>query len=432
MGGMHTLTLKAPPSESYLPVALAAAKAAAEAAGLDRREALRFNLVVEEIFCYLSKIDASEAVSMTFAPSTLAAKVRFDFRAAHFDPALLNANAVVHIDIDGEAPRDLGLLLAAKTADRLKLDNPGADQFHLLAEVDRPRPAGEKLAPPDAFSKPFSLVDDPDALLRAVGQTLYAYPAWSCPGSFLRPERFLDLKAEGVYRDALAVDAAGRPAGLLVFNQAGKKASAFSGPFVFAKGEDRETVAELVLTRFLEVVAREGLEIVYSERPTADVPAGWFETLGELPAPGACGPGKTPVLFRRLHEDMGGQVWTHPDFGPFLAAEYDRLALVRQLHPTPAKTPPRPCSLFAAEVDRIKSLASLKLVLTGEDQARNLAGQVAMFKQGGVAEVFYFMDLSRAEDAALHPALVQAGFIPRLILPHAGRSDLAVYVHAPA
>ena len=83
-------------------------------------------------------------------------------------------------------------------------------------------------------------------------------------------------------------------------------------------------------------------------------------------------------------------------------------------------------------MERGKSLAVLKPLLDGANMAENLAGHVLALREKNIANILYYMDLSRSWEAAISPALLTAGFRPRLILPNAGRSDVAVFQYAPA
>jgi len=134
---------------------------------------------------------------------------------------------------------------------------------------------------------------------------------------------------------------------------------------------------------------------------------------------------------------VGGAVWAHPDLAPFLSRQYDLLAFSRDILTTeerPIQRAPEH-SLLATSFDRRRGLALLKPLLDGQDFAANLAAHVtALHEQtlGAPPDILLHLDLSEPWQAALYPAIKACGFQPRLILPHAGSSDLLVCQHVPA
>ena len=54
---------------------------------------------------------------------------------------------------------------------------------------------------------------------------------------------------------------------------------------------------------------------------------------------------------------------------------------------------------------------------------------MAAIRGKGIHRILYYMDLSRPWEAALADDLLQAGFVPRLVLPHGGQSDMVVWQH---
>lgn len=430
------LAFEIPPDLRYARVLTTAAETLAERLGLGKRENMRFQLAVEEFFDYLTQVAVKHCpVKAILTGKRYLAQAAFTFAAGELNLGALNFNSVVCISHDGEPPQDLGLLLAARIADRCHLSRGEDGAFTLQAEVDMVYPEEEGV-PQDIFLKPPYRAEpcsDRDIMRHAVGLASARYPAWHCPASFKTPGKFLDMVDAGHFLCVAALDAASRPAGLMCWTRSGEKGLSFSGPFVFTRPGDSEQVARLLTDRFLETVAREGVEIVFSERATPDTPAGYFEPLGSLTLFGQAGTTEQPVLFRHLREDDGATVWSHPEIEGFLRDQYDRLAMYRDvLQAQPAVEYEHTASLVSTMVERGKSLAVLKPLLDGANMAENLAGHVCALREKNIANILYYMDLSRSWEAALSPALLAAGFKPRLILPNAGRSDVAVFQYAPA
>ncbi|MYL82337.1 hypothetical protein GTA51_04190 [Desulfovibrio aerotolerans] len=430
------LAMDVPSDVGFARVLTAAAEALALRGGFGRRESLRFQLTVEEFFgCLTETVDASQAIRVVLTGKKHLLRAAFDFEAASLSLGGLNVVAAAPACAASEPAGDLGLLLAGKAADRFHIEHRGERRFGLEAEVDKAYPPGAAVQAPAAYPAPFTARAGSDAgqLAYAAALAAAAYPAWHCPGSFQTPGKFADMIEDGQVRCVVATDAAGQPAGLLSWTPCSDRGLYFSGPFVFAPGQDGAAVARVLVEAFLSLVGREKYEIVLSLRATPDAPDGYFESLGELKLcrEDACRPQQ--VLFRHLREDAGLAVWRHPDLEAFLLDAYDRLAMFRNFLNAPSPTSrPRRESLLGANLDRKRDLGELRTLLDGEDLVDNLRRHVAALRQRGLGNIFYYMDLSQEWEAALAGDLTAAGFTPSVVLPHGGRGDLVVWQHVPA
>ena len=462
------LTLELPPDVAFLPTAVAAAENAAQVFGLDQTGALKLSLAVEEFFAYLCRFAGrEEPLRLTFRQGGTFTRMSLRFRAGEVSLRALNFAASVSLEPNGDAcaqDAELGLLVASRTTDRCSMESSGAGVYVLVAEVDRQYPEAEPLRVAPTLTAPLNLSAPDQAQAGRTGQehaspaegplrhaALLAaglYPTRSCPASFFRPARFVDMVATGQYQALLTTDAAGRPAGLLCWRAAGPRAVVFSGPYVFDASPGRALAKEsarLLIERFLSTVARTEAVCAFSERPTTDVPEGWFESLGSLTLHSGAddAPGEQEALFRHLREDVGGAVWAHPDLAPFLARQYNLLAFSRDILTAEPTSPKRLAahSLLATSYDRRRGLALLKPLLDGQDFEANLAAHVAalleqttenLTDKAQSPDILLHLDLSEPWQAAQYPALAACGFKPRLILPHAGASDLLVCQYVAA
>lgn len=431
-----TLTLETPPDIGYARVLTTAAETLARSRGLAPREQMRFQLAVEEFFTYLARAVPDHGpirTVLTGRAYQVCASIRF--RAAGLCLGALNACCAAAPSGDGEAGEPLNLILAGRVTDRFRIDSDGGDAFVLHAEVDKVYPPLESPVGGVPVRPPYRAreEDDPSLLMHAAALAASRYQAWHCPASFQTPGKFADMSQAGLFHSVMALDGASHPAGLLCWTRSGGKGLSFSGPFVFAPGQDRAHVARLLADAFLAAVAREKVEIVFSERATLDVPEGYFEPLGALTLHGRDGAAEQPVLYRHLREDAGETVWAGPELAGFLRDAYDRLAMCREIM---AAHPPAPGgrerSLFSVTLEKRKGLAVLRPLLDGEDSRANLGAHVEALLEKGVANILLYLDLSRAWEAALAGPALEAGFRPALVLPFAGRSDVLVLQHAQA
>ncbi len=431
-----TVSLEIPADIAFARLLTVAAEALALRNGLGQRENLRFQLTVEEFFvCLAGLAESAQPIRVTLTGKRHLMRAGFAFAATSLSLGGLNITSGVAACADGEAHRDLGLLLAGKAADRFHLEHKGENRFLLQTEVDKAYPPAPAVQASPEFQTPYTVraCNDAARLSQAAALALAAYPAWHCPGSFQTPGKFADMVADGQVACVTAVDAAGRTAGLLTWSPCSDQALFFSGPFVFAPPDAAKDVARLLVEGFLQAVARDKYCLVLSFRATDDAPLGAFESLGclEFCRAGACFP--QPVLFRQLREDAGLAVWSRPLLDGFLRQAYDRLAMPRDILPVDAPSGrQRQESLLGTTLDRRKDLGELRPFLDGADMAANLAAHVRALRQKGIGNILYYMDLSRPWEAALADDLIQAGFSPRVVLPHGGSGDLVVWQHDAA
>jgi len=429
------LVVEIPPDMAFAHCLAGVAKTLAERLGMGPRENLRFQLTVEEFCMYLAGVARDGRpmrIELTGKRHLLHAA--FGFEASELALGGLNITACPKPGQSGESPKDIGLLLAGKAADRFFLEHQGGDRFRIVAEVDRVYPALSPVRPPESSRPPYRLLaeHDPARLTQAAALASGAYPAWQCPGSFRTPEKFADLVADGQVDCLAAVDASGRMAGLVTWSPCSDRAIYFSGPFVFAADTPRADIARLLLDGMLMALARTPYVIMLSFRGTDDLTPGYFEPLGNLRVSAEAG-GEQAVVFRHLREDAGLAVWCSPRIETFLRQSYERLEMFRDL--LPVEEPPvrtRTESLLGATLDRQRDLAELQPFLDGRDMAANLAAHVDAIRGKGIGRILFYMDLSRPWEAALAEDLTHAGFVPKLVLPYAGQADKVVWQHERA
>ncbi|WP_043600385.1 hypothetical protein [Solidesulfovibrio magneticus] len=428
-----SLSMNIPPDTAFVCAVVQAAKAAAERVGMSPRESYRFQLTVEEFsLCLMGLAQSGEPLRIDLSGKRHLLRAAFSFTASNLSLGGLNITACAAVRAHDEPSRGLGLLLAAKAADRFHVEHVGGDRFRIVAEVDRRYPEWTPVHAGDQPRLPLRLAHDldPARLSQAAALAVGAYPVWQCPGAFRTPERFADLVADGQVSCVRAVDAAGQTVGLLTWSPCSEQALLFSGPFVFAPRETREAAAKLLVEAFLQAVARQRYAIVLSFRATADLPSGYFESLGNLQASAEDGCRQQPVIFRHLQEDMGQAVWCSPRIEDFVRQAYDRLAMARDLLPVEESAGrPRRESLLGTTLDRPRDLAELRPFLDGQDMAANLAAHVAAIRDKGIGRILFYMDLARPWEAALAGDLLQSGFTPKVVLPYAGQGDTVVWQH---
>lgn len=433
-GASHErITLELPIRKPFLPVAVRAAEEGVAVFGLQPGRAMRLALAVEEIFAYLcSSMREDRALSLRIESGGYFVQASFEFQAQDLNLHALNLTATATPD-DEDSLAALGLLVASRTVNRFNIERVGLGQVRIRLVQEKEYPAARAEGTPDAACRaPYRMVRSvvPAELKLAVEQAAAHYPARLCPSGFQQPGKIVDMVAGGEYSAVLAADARGTPAGLLLWHYPGPQSVAFFGPYVWT-GEpaDRPEVARSLTDEFLSQVARTKAVCAFSELATADLPEGYFESLGALSVwSGAEGMVQQTAWYRYLREDLGAAVWAHPELQRFLEDEYDRLVFVRDLRATRRQGENvSPFSVFAADIHRDQSQVVLRALWDGVDIADNLRAHIAVLRQENLRNLLFHLDLSQSWQADLAPVLLQNGFVPRLILPYAGQSDIVVF-----
>ena len=114
----------------------------------------------------------------------------------------------------------------------------------------------------------------------------------------------------------------------------------------------------------------------------------------------------------------------------FLVSQYDRLCLPRQVRKTNNDhSRVLDASVLAVELEYARSLAILRPQCAGKDMAANLTAHLELLQGEGINNFLVEINTGRSEDTAFSAALEETGFIPRLLIPDAGRGDLVIYDH---
>jgi hypothetical protein len=428
------VVLKTRLDEPFLPLVLTFAEESVKAFGFGQTEADRIRLAAEEVFLYLcDTTPAGEDLEIEILSGIYYVKVRFLFPSMQFDPYALNLTA--RITPDDADMKNLGLLIASRSVDHFYIQQGRKEgmAFTLVKEKCYP----EAPLTPQFHKAPVALGDftfiTPDsALIKSFAKNAGArYDEASFPAPCRQPARVADMVASGDYRLVLATGT-GRQAlevgGGILWRNVGKGMIEFFGPYVFDAGQDSE-IAQGLVDRFLGEVARSRATFVVGRYTTPSLPRDYFELLGTigyvLPEKGMR---ECPFFYRQLHEDLGCQVWAHPDLEPFLREHYGRLLLPREVLTLDWEGEKRDAhSAFTVRFDRTQKSVRLRPVWDGADAARNLADHKEVLLKEGFDNVFFEMDLGQPWQGLLTPALRENGFEPVLVLPSAGEGDIVLF-----
>lgn len=428
-GPGHCVSLRVSADARFIPLVQGVVEQAASVFGLERAKALRLTMAAEELVSHLAETARGVEIDLAVGSGGWCVRADFSFVA---DPSELWAmNLAAREDIGaGKSMDHLGLLLAARMSDGFVVRIDGA-KVHLELRQDRvyqavtPRPYI-----PATAAAPVAVVDNPEpALIReACALAVDRYPAHLIAEPFFTPGKVADMAASGDLALAVAVDGSGALAGLMSWRSPSERSVSFSGPYLFLEGG---STAEVLEARLLGTVARTRAVSLFSELATPDLISRNYEALGRLffsrPEQEAV---ELDMWFRHLREDSGGAVWAHPVMRSFLEDAYDGLVLMRVIRETNGSGESLPArSVLSARLRPELGTATLAPMVAGRDAVQVVADHVRALSRDGYRNIFFHLDLAYGWQAAMAAALAENGFTPRLVLPDAGKSDIAVFQH---
>lgn len=416
------MTLAADPD--LLQVLTSCVEQGAKAFGLTDRPALNLVLGAEELFQKFCTSRPGLTVAIEVAQMATAVRLTFSVRGTDLDLRAFNL-------VGGPAPyrdedmEDLGLFLAARMVDDLLVQKEPGDLLRVSLVKERSYPAAPDLAP--AFPGPVSpvtvRVPIPEELALFAQMQRSQDPRVRWPSFLQVPGQLADLVAGGECRALCAFGPRAELVGGIFWKLVGRSAEAW-GPFVFGQGENSPVAAALLEAAVGELAQGQVVGLLFLDAPEP-FPAGAAESIGDLRGEDGR---LAPARFRLLQEDPGSVAWVHPVLEPWLRAECARNCLPREIRSeaVPA-THPADHSVFFSRLRKSHGQAELWPVRDGRDLAANLGAHLARFSAERLTDVRCWVDLGEAWQAGFMPALVDAGFEPRLLLPYRGRGDEVLF-----
>lgn len=408
----------------WVPLAQAFIEKSCPVFGLDREQVLRLTMAVEEVVVRLAETSPGSAVSLNLVPGGWHVRAELSFAADPSDLWAMNLCAGSGVARDQDMAH-LGLVLASRMVSRFSIRFSGRTvRLSLRQDLSYPVVDPEPIEPlPQKGGLSIDPDPDPDLVKTACLKALGRYPADSLHQSFFTPGKLADMVAQKDMNMALALTEANEPAGAVCWLNPSADGLFFFGPYTFEEGD---RCAQLLSRHLIEQAARTSAKGMFSARATKDLPRTDFECLGHLGG----GQAGQKIWYRHLGEDAGTTVWSHPDLIPFLKKNYQDLVLmreIREIRDLGETIPDR--SVLSSRLRHRLSEAVLVPLVGGRDMKDCLADHVRVLRAEGYERIFFHMDLGWGWQAALAEAVAGTGFVPRLVLPYGGRSDMVVFEH---
>lgn len=421
--------LRLPTRIALLPAVVQCVETAAGVSGMGREESLKLALAAEEIFAYLCQyVCRGEDVEIAYQNGRYYGRVQFRFAVPDLNLGGLNITST--LAGDGESGlENMGLMIASRSVERLNLVSEKNHYVRIVIEKEKayPRAPAEILSPPDPADDVALKAPDAEGLKQFAIRVAQTQPEFMRPLFFDHPGMVVDMAAGGEYQALAAITAKGDVVGGVLSNVRTDRIVQLFGPYVFSSGAMETAkrlleacIARMARTRAIGLISLYGL-------PAALAP--FFEPLGAL---NYCREnGETfqrTSFYRLLHEDPGMAVWTHADLRSDLDREYKRLVLARDIKEVRDLGEARAgVSIFSAEMGRNIGEVVLRPLWPGADFADNVERHIRLFREEGICNIFFELDLGVSWHAALVPALLSNRFRFAMILPFAGQGDMAVF-----
>jgi hypothetical protein len=290
------VSLKIGLDEAFLPVVLSFAEESVRAFGFGPAEAHSIRLASEEVFLHLCRIShVGQPCEIEVSSGVYYVKARFLFDAVALDPYALNFTA--RIAPDEKGLENLGLLIASRSVDQfyIQRDLKEGLGFVLLKEKVY-ESAAETVSPHAPPALGAFTVESPDSAMikRFARGVCRSYDETYFPSRYRCPAKVADMAASGDYHFIVATSSGGivAPAGRekpvvreigggLLWRPVGKGMIEFFGPYIFDTLQGKEIAAGLA-DHFLGQVAKTNATFATTSYATPDLPAGYFELLGEI------------------------------------------------------------------------------------------------------------------------------------------------------
>ncbi len=417
--------------EAFIPVVSSFVEKASLALGLAPSEALALTLASEEVFGHLCRVvlPLGGTVKVECSGGVYYVRLDFTFPAADLDMRAFNITASVSASDEADMEQ-MGLFLASRFVDRFSMAGEEGSGLKLSLIKEKAYHAVEppSTAPIRSLEKYSVRAPDSEELKLFSHLVKATYGNCLLPDVFSTPGKLVDMVAGGEYHAAVAVGPSGEIGGGTLWCRTGSRAVEWFGPYLFNQ-ESRFGMANALLDRCLEAIAKSSAVVLINRFPTPELPREQFEHLGNIltcKADGTCS--RREAWARLMHEDAGCVAWAHEKIRDFLRDQYRRLVLPRDVRLVENMGENRsPHSVLLTTFDRQQASVTMSPIWLGQDFEDNLRHHLTLFRREEIRDVFFSMDLGRSWEAELTPGLLRNGFKACFVLPYAGMGDLLLF-----
>ncbi len=431
-GKKYKFSVRLNAAVDFLHVATSFVEQSADSFGLTRSDSMCLGLATEEIFVYLCGLSHLEhVIEISCTGGGWFVMVDFSLPVDDFNLRAFNITSTAAPDDDAFL-EEMGLFLASRQVDRFQVTESenGGISLSLIKEKKYPAIPACDINLSGGFETYSIRKPDSDEIKFLVALAHEIYSVEVLPGSFEFPGKVVDMFEMGDYDALIAAGPSGLIGGGIIFQWSGLKTVEFFGPYVFNQtGADSGAMAKELIHACISAIAKTHAVALINRLAVRYFPKEEFEILGTLDICNENGVSiEQPTYFRQMQEDTGCTVKSHPDLADFLQSRYKSLFLPREiLIVTDAGEQQTSFSVITADFDKSRDIVTLKPVRSGCDTVENLKKHVIFFEKQSVCNLFFELDLSLSWQMGFTPALLKNGFVPKLVLPYAGRGDIVIF-----
>jgi hypothetical protein len=424
----HVIMTRIPFKPAFLPLALNFVEGGAKGFGYGDFETRCLMLASDELFSFYAKhAAAGSAVEIEMEDQSYRLLVNISFALANPDMRAFNLTWQVNPE-SAESLETLGPMIAARTLTGLRPDFGSDDRVVLRLIQEREYPPALHVALPPSGSALTLRIAEPsrEDIHHFASMATTQHPPFLPP--FLeRPGMAADMLAAG-HLHALCCWSGEWIIGGVLWKPLTESCQELFGPFVFCPDLEENAISMLLDEVMIRLSRSNSRGLVRRQGPLHDYER-FFDFSDEVRLTGQNGETSlTTYYYRQLQEESGSTIYCSGKLSEFLATQYKRLCLPRQLLKSSGLHPSlRDTSVFAVEMEHARSLAVIRLLSDGKDLAANLAAHVELLSAEGIVNFLVEINTSQAEDNAFAGTLEDAGFMPIELIPDAVTGDLVIY-----
>ncbi len=423
--------IRIPRSKQYLNDVIALAENLAAVHTFDDREMLSLTLAAEEIFIYLCRTGSPEQ-TVDIADSGGPHYVQLDFIFSETELDFRAFNLTYKPDYENEEGiAEIGLLLASRQVDQFSLVREPNRMLRLAIVKEKRYPSADRsphIHAGTAAGKCAVRLAGPAEAEVFAGLAAHYFAATELPAFLKYPGKTKDMVSSGEYVCAIAEDDRGEQCGGIVWQGSEAKTMECFGPYIFGRPE-RVDLSSSLLEACLNDLAKTSAVGLINRYTGNTLPPGYFDELGSYSVYNDDNSTAVQVVyFRQLREDPGAKVWADPSLDDFLIQEYRRLVLPREVEFVVREDADRSgYSVLTTRTQREQGAVALSLLWPGKDMEQNISRHVKLLEEENWRNISAEIDLGIPWQAGFAPALLKNGFMPRIVLPHAGQGDVVIF-----
>jgi len=411
--------LKVPLNQEVLPIVLSYVESSAKVFGLGESETTPLILAAEEVFSFLMfNAESADVLTLKCRYRGSYLELIAKFTAEMLPVESLNLTSKISAD-DASALDSMGLMIAVRSVDKLRLDTD--DEGNMLLYMVK-RKMYKKLEPapmPEiTYGERFNAVDiDVERIEEFCKLALAKYHGTPAAELVQYPEQLADMISRGDFDGCFVQDEKEQIAGALLWKSDGKVLIG-NGLYLFTDSDVAATALidgcnarSVMLKPFL----------LFIKDATADT-KGMFVKV------------KSSAYLAMNPIDKVSGVYLCPRLVNYVRDYFKYLGIAKNIYEQMveaediAKLSPK--SAFAADVDKENKNVTLSVLWVGQDAVQNLENHVEVLQKEGFSRITFLLEMSKQSDAVMGEFLLQAGFVPDVIVPETSEGDILIWKKA--